>query len=102
MRLLGRQKIYTDVNEINESNIIEVLQKAYSKHRQNVFEMQYLIDYERGEQPLKRDKVVRPDINICVNSSLPNYIKKFKKGYNWGSPILLVQRGNKEIHNTRF
>lgn len=100
MRLLGRQKIYTDVNEINESNIIEVLQKAYSKHRQNVFEMQYLIDYERGEQPLKRDKVVRPDINICVNSSLPNYIKKFKKGYNWGSPILLVQRGNKEIHNT--
>lgn len=100
MRLLGRQKIYTDVNEINKSNIIEVLQKAYSKHRQNVFEMQYLIDYERGEQPLKRDKVVRPDINICVNSSLPNYIKKFKKGYNWGSPILLVQRGNKEIHNT--
>ncbi len=71
-----------------------------STDRMNVFEMQYLIDYERGEQPLKRDKVVRPDINICVNSSLPNYIKKFKKGYNWGSPILLVQRGNKEIHNT--
>ncbi len=100
MRLLGRQKIYTDVDEINSDNIVEVLQKAYAKHRQNVLEMQYLIDYERGEQPLQRRKVVRSDIDIRVNSSLPNYIKKFKKGYNWGSPILLVQRGNKEIHDT--
>lgn len=100
MSLLGRQKIYTDVEKIDKSNVIEVLQKAYAKHRQNVLEMQYLIDYERGEQPLKRQKTVRADIDIRVNSSLPNYIKKFKKGYNWGSPILLVQRGNKEIHNT--
>lgn len=100
MRLLGRQKIYTDVEKIDKNNVIEVLQKAYAKHRQNVLEMQYLIDYERGEQPLKRKKTVRADIDIRVNSSLPNYIKKFKKGYNWGSPILLVQRGNKEIHNT--
>lgn len=100
MSLLGRQKIYTDVEKIDKNNVIEVLQKAYAKHRQNVLEMQYLIDYERGEQPLKRQKTVRADIDIRVNSSLPNYIKKFKKGYNWGSPILLVQRGNKEIHNT--
>lgn len=100
MRLLGRQKIYTDVENIDKNNVVDVLQKAYTKHRQNVLEMQYLIDYERGEQPLKRQKTVRADIDIRVNSSLPNYIKKFKKGYNWGSPILLVQRGNNEIHNT--
>lgn len=100
MRLLGRQKIYTDADSIDKNNIVEVLQKAYAKHRQNVLEMQYLIDYERGEQPLQREKTVRADIDIRVNSSLPNYIKKFKKGYNWGSPILLVQRGDKEIHNT--
>lgn len=100
MNLLGRHKIYTDVEKIDKNNVVDVLQKSYNKHRQNVFEMQYLIDYERGEQPLKREKTVRSDIDIRVNSSLPNYIKKFKKGYNWGSPILLVQRGNKEIHNT--
>lgn len=100
MRLLGRQRIYTDAETINKNNVVDVLQKAYAKHRQNVLEIQYLIDYERGEQPLQREKKVRPDIDIQVNSSLPNYIKKFKKGYNWGNPILLVQRGNKEIHNT--
>ena len=100
MNLLGRKKIYTDVEKIDKNNVVDVLQKSYNKHRQNVLEMQYLIDYERGEQPLKREKTVRSDIDIRVNSSLPNYIKKFKKGYNWGSPILLVQRGNKEIHNT--
>lgn len=100
MRLLGRQRIYTDADTINKNNVVDVLQKAYAKHRQNVLEIQYLIDYERGEQPLQRAKKVRPDIDIQVNSSLPNYIKKFKKGYNWGNPILLVQRGNKEIHNT--
>ena len=83
MRLLGRQKIYTDADSIDEKNVVEVLQKAYAKHRQNVLEIQYLIDYERGEQPLQREKTGRADIDIRVNSSLPNYIKKFKKGYNW-------------------
>ena len=54
MRLLGRQKIYTDADSIDKNNIVEVLQKAYAKQRQNVLEIQYLIDYERGEQPLQR------------------------------------------------
>lgn len=98
--LKGRKKIYTDYENIDRNNIIEVLQKAYSQHRQNASEIQFLIDYEHGIQPLKRDKIIRPEINICVNSSLPNYIKKFKIGYNWGNPIMLIQRGNKELHNT--
>lgn len=100
MRLIGRQKIFCDEPEITRENIIEVLQKAYAKHRQNVLEMQFLIDYERGIQPLQRQKNIRPDIDIRTNSSLPNYIKKFKLGYHWGSPVMLVQRGNKELHNT--
>lgn len=100
MRLVGRQKIFCDEPKITRDNIIEVLQKAYAKHRQNVRDIQYLIEYERGIQPLKREKTVRPEINIVTNSSLPNYIKKFKIGYHWGSPVMLVQRGNKEIHNT--
>lgn len=100
MLLKGRQKIFTDVEQIDRTNIVEVLQKSYVKHRKNVAEIQTLIDFEAGEQPLKREKTVRPEINIVVNSGLPNYIKKFKIGYNWGSPIMLVQRGNKEFHNT--
>lgn len=100
MHLVGRRKIFCDEPEITKDNIIEELQKAYAKNRPNVRDMQYLIDYERGIQPLQREKTVRPEINIVTNSSLPNYIKKFKIGYHWGSPVMLVQRGNKEIHNT--
>ncbi len=82
MGLLGRQKIYTDVEKIDKNNVVDVLQKAYAKHRQNVLDIQYLIDYERGEQPLKRQKTVRADIDIKVNSSLPNYIKNAKHRQN--------------------
>lgn len=96
----GRIKIYSDYEIVDRSNIIEVLQKAYAKHRMNMADIQMLIDFDAGDQPLKRKKTVRPEIDIRVNSGLPNYIKKFKIGYNWGSPIMLVQRGNKEFHNT--
>lgn len=100
MRLLGRRKIFSDVKTIDETNIIEVLKKAYAIHRQNMIDIQFLIDYERGIQPLQRIKTIRGDIDIRVNSSLPNYIKRFKIGYNWGAPIMLVQRGNNELHGT--
>lgn len=98
--MLGRRKIYTNFKAITRENIIDVLKKAYSQHRQNAYDMQFLIDYERGIQPLKRPKTVRKDINIQITSSLPNYIKEFNIGYNWGSPVMLVQRGNKELHGT--
>lgn len=98
--MLGRRKIYTNFKMITKENIIDVLKKAYSQHRQNAYDMQFLIDYERGLQPLKRPKTVRKDIDIQITSSLPNYIKEFNIGYNWGSPVMLVQRGNNEIHGT--
>ena len=98
--MLGRRKIYTNVKNITEKNIVDVLKKSYSIHRQNVYDMQFLIDYERGIQPLQRPKTIRKDINIRTTSSLPNYIKEFNIGYNWGSPVMLVQRGNKELHET--
>lgn len=100
MILLGRQKIFTDEREINRDNIISVLRKAYSAHLQNALEIQYLIDYERGIQPLKREKTVRKDIDIVVTDDIANYIKKFNVGYFWSSPIMLVQRGNNEMHGT--
>lgn len=100
VRLLGRKKIYTDYSEITADNIIEVLGKSYAKHRMNVSEINFLIDYERGIQPLKREKKIRSDIDVRVNSNLANYVKEFKLGYNWSDPIMLVQRGDKEMHAT--
>lgn len=54
--LKGRQKIYTDAKEITADNIIKELSKAYEKHKFNRLEMQYLIDFEAGDQPLDRPK----------------------------------------------
>ena len=79
---------------------MEVLRKACGIHKLNREDIQFLIDYERGKQPLQRIKKIRPEIDIKVTSSLPHYIKRFKVGYNHGSPVMMVQRGNNELHNT--
>lgn len=79
---------------------MDVLRKAYDIHKLNREDIQFLIDYERGKQPLQRIKKIRPEIDIKVTSSLPHYIKRFKVGYNHGSPVMMVQRGNNELHNT--
>ena len=100
MKLAGRRKILTDEKQITEKNIIPVLQKAYSKHRINACEMQFLIDYEIGVQPLPYHKIVRPEINIQTTDNMANYVTEFKKGYFWGIPPIYTQRGNQEPHDT--
>lgn len=99
-KLRGRRKIFTSHKVITKDNLLDVLTKAKSTHLLNVAEMNFLIDYERGNQPLLRDKIIRPEIDIEVNSNLANYIKEFKIGYVWSSPAMLVQRGNQEMHKT--
>lgn len=100
MNLLGRKRILCDEKEITKENIISVLRKAYLKHCQNAREIQFLLDYEKGIQPLVREKIVRSDIDIRTTDNMANYVKEFKIGYFWGSPVLLIQRGNKGLHNT--
>ena len=99
-RKAGRIKIFTDQKIITRDNVLSVLRKAYAKHRINAEEIQYLMDYERGEQPLQRPKITRKDIDIQTNDNLANYIKEFKIGYFWGTPVTYVQRGDKEHHGT--
>ena len=98
--LKGRRKIYTNEKEINSNNIIKVLSDAYSVHRKNQMEMQYLIDFEAGIQPLQRPKIVRPEINIEVTDNVANYVTEFKLAYFWGTPAMLIQRSDKDAHNT--
>ena len=97
---IGRIKILTNQKEINRDNVLEVLKKAYTKHRINACDMQYLIDYEAGVQPLPYRKIIRPDINISTTDNMANYVTEFWKGYFWGTPPIYTQRGNKEHHNT--
>ena len=76
IELLGRRRIYTDVSEITEDNIIQVLQEAVMVHNQNAEAIAYLLRYEKGIQPLKRDKAIREDIDIKV---VEKTISEFKK-----------------------
>lgn len=95
MELKGRRKIYTDVSAITKENIFDVLQKALMAHEQNRADMAYLLKFEKGVQPLVREKPIRPEIDIKSIANLANEITEFKLGYFWGNPVALVQKSDK-------
>lgn len=95
MVLKGRREIFTDVAEITQENISDVLQEAFSVHNVNATEIEYLQNYERGVQPiLQRVKEVRPEINNKIVENHAAEITAFKVGYVFGSPITFVQRAS--------
>lgn len=96
MRSIGRIEIFTDVQEINEINILEVLRDAFAKHQQNVAKYNFLLNYESGEQPLKRIKKYRSEINCKCVDNIANEVTEFNLGFKWGHPITLVQRGDED------
>lgn len=96
-KLFGRKVIYTEVSEINEGNIIDVLQKALFVHLANQADIDYLYRYYRGDQPiLYREKDIRPEINNMVVENRANEIVSFKTGYHVGEPVQYVSRGGDE------
>lgn len=97
LELLGRKRIYTDVDTITPENIFAVLGQAMAIHEINMQEIIYLLEYEKGIQPLVRTKNIRPEVNIEVADNIANQIVEFKLSYNFGNPITYVQRGNKDI-----
>ena len=95
--LRGRRRIYVDDDHVDGDNLFRVLEWAMMTHAQNEADMQFLIDYEKGYQPLPRSKTVRPDIDIQVNDNVANQVTVFKCGYVWGNTVLYVHRGNKDM-----
>ena len=100
LKHVGRKRIYTDEKYIDQSNILSVLGRAYSKHIANVIDMDFLIDYEAGIHPAIRDRVktTREDIDYKVVDNIAHYVSRFHIGYFWGTPAMYIQRGNQEIH----
>ena len=95
MAHLGRKEIFTDVSEVTAENIQEVLKKAFVVHQTNAAEIKYLVDYEKGKQPvLEREKAVRPEINYKIVENHAAEITSFKVGYVFSSPITYVQRAS--------
>lgn len=91
----GRKKIYTDVAEVTSKNVIDVLNKALIAHNQNVSQIQFLINFEKGLQPLQRKKTVRKEIDIQSISNLAHQIVEFWLGYFWGNHMAFVQKSDK-------
>lgn len=91
----GRKKIYTDATEITSKNVIDVLNKALIAHNQNALQIQFLINFEKGLQPLQRKKTVRKEIDIQSISNLAHQITEFWLGYFWGNHMAFVQKSDK-------
>lgn len=91
----GRKKIYTDMKEITSKNVIDVLNKALIAHSQNASQIQFLINFEKGLQPLQRKKTVRKEIDIQSISNLAHQITEFWLGYFWGNHMAFVQKSDK-------
>lgn len=91
----GRIKIYTDVKEITKDNVIQVLSAAMIKHEQNRTQIRNLINFEKGDQPLKREKTSRKDVDIRSISNLAHQITEFWLGYFWGNHMAFVQKSDK-------
>lgn len=95
-KMVGRREIFTDEPFVTSENIIPIMQKAMKVFPEIAKECTFLLEYEGGDQPLKREKKYREDINIIVNDNIANEVTEFKLGFNWGCPITLVQRGEKD------
>ncbi|MBR1749984.1 MAG: phage portal protein [Ruminococcus sp.] len=94
MILHGRRIIYVDVEDVDESNVQEILNYALMTHAINRTEIEYLYNYYKGVQPiLDRIKQVRPEINNKVVENRANEIVSFKTGYLVGEPLQYISTG---------
>ena len=90
----GRIVLYTSEPEITKENVIYVLRDAMIEHRQNAQDIQYLMNYDAGIQPLIREKKTRTDMECHCVDNVANEITEFNLGFKWGNPITLVQNGD--------
>lgn len=87
----GRNKLITYEEYIDETNVIKVLGDVMPAHIENSARIDYLLKYEAGEQPIKREKVYRSDIDCRCIDNVANEITEFKRGFQWSNPITLIR-----------
>lgn len=93
---IGRYELFTDEQEITSENIMPILQQVFPLHQSNAIEINSLLEFEAGNQPLQRIKKYRKDIDCKCVDNVAHEIAKFHIGYKWGIPITIVQRGSKD------
>lgn len=94
----GRTIIYADVDEVDASNVADVLKKAVEKNETNVSDIEYLYDYYKGKQPiLDREKDFNDNILNTVVENHANEIVSFKTGYFLSAPIQYIDAGENVV-----
>lgn len=88
LNLHGRRVIYSPYDEVDESNIVDALNKTLPVHYMNREEINFLWGYYRGKQPvINRKKDVRPDIKNKLIENHAQEIVAFKIGYQLSEPL---------------
>ena len=91
MELFGRKQIFSNVEAVTASNVLDVLKDTLSTHKDNQTEIEYLYRYYKGDQPiLLRQKKVRPEINNKIVENHAAEVVAFKTGYLCGEPIQYI------------
>lgn len=96
---IGRRVIFTDVENITNENVVDVLANAMSDFLANVSDCERLLNIEAGYMPILREKTVRPDINVQTVDNIAHEITEFKRSYQWGIPFTFIQRGTHDSGN---
>ena len=66
---IGRKTLYTSEPTITYDNVIEILRKVFPLHQENAGRIEFLDNYEKGYQPIIRQKKYRPDIDVQTNGA---------------------------------
>jgi SPP1 family phage portal protein len=93
---IGRRKLYVDVKEVTAANVVQIIEAVKTDFLINQQDCDRLLVIESGKMPLKRTKLVRPDIDVETVDCIAHEITTFKEGYHWGNLINFVQRGLKD------
>ena len=94
----GRIRITAKRSPITRDNILEVVGEANAIFLTNLAEMEYLINYYKGIQPiLFRKKIYHEEINNKIVENHAREIVSFKVGYLLWKPIEYVARKDKTI-----
>lgn len=83
--------------EITKKNVRGVLIDSLVAHAVNREQVAYLVNYEKGHQPLQRDRSIEEYKNIDVQcvSNLAHRIAEFWTSYSWGNHMAFVQKSDK-------
>lgn len=96
----GRKIAYADAEEVNESNILDILGSCIGIFNTNKSVFKYLWNYKNGDQPIRyRQKVVRDDINNPIVENHAWEIVQFKNAQTFGEPIQCVSTKKEDSIN---